>query len=241
VKSLTLSVLATFVAGQALCAAYAPAAETIRSPAGAAAATPPIRIKSGESRSGAEAARALEAYLAGDLPLARLSYVATLTREPRHRAALLGMATIALRQDQLTIAEDYYLQAIEADPHDAWAQAGLLNLKAMSEPLAAESRLKSLAQAQPGIFFPHFVLGNLYAALGRWNEARRAYQRAVGSDPGNPDALFNLAVGLDHLRQPALAAGYYRQALAAAEKRPIAASRAAIVARLAELAATGAQ
>lgn len=237
-KPLALCFLATLVAGQALCAAHAAAADAIRAPAAAAT---PIRIKSGESRSGAEAARALEAYLAGDLPLARLSYLAVLTHEPRHRAALLGMATIALRQEQFSVAEDYYLQAIEADPHDVWAQAGLLNLKALSEPPAAESRLKSLAQAQPGNFLPHFVLGNLYAALGRWNEAHRAYRRAVGSDPGNPDALFNLAVGLDHLRQPALAASYYRQALAAAEKRPMVTSRAAIAARLDELAAASAQ
>lgn len=237
-KPLVLSILATLIAGQALCAAYALAADAVRAPA---AGTAPIRIKSADSRSGAEAARALEAYLAGDLPLARLSYLAVLTQQPRHRSALLGMATITLRQEQFSVAEDYYLQAIEADPHDVWAQAGLLNLNALSAPSTSESRLKSLIQAQPGNFLPHFVLGNLYAALGRWTEAQRAYQRAVGCDPGNPDALFNLAVGLDHLRQPASAASYYRQALAAAEKRPLAASRAAISARLAELGATAAQ
>ena len=238
-KVLAQAVCATLVTGLLLCAADALATEASRSPA--ADAVPAIRIKNGDRRSNAELARAQEAYLAGDLPAARLSYLAVLAQQARNRAALLGMATIALRQEQFAVAEDYYSRAIEADPHDAWAQAGLLNLKSLSEPLAAESRLKFLAQTQPGTFLPHFALGNLYAALGRWNEARRSYQRALASDPGNPDALFNLAVGLDHLRQPALAAGYYRQALLSAEKRPTAASRTAIAARLAELAAEGAQ
>ena len=204
-------------------------------------APPPIRIKAGSDRAAVEAARALDAYQAGDLPLAGATYQAILGQEPRNRAALLGMATIAQRQQRWSVAENYYRLAIEADPQDAWAQAGLLNLKAMAEPQAAESRLKSLAHSRPGVFLPHFALGNLYAALGRWNEAQRAYQRAVGADPDNPDALFNLAVGLDHLRQPGLAADYYRQALAAAERRPSAVSSAAISQRLAALASGGAR
>ncbi len=227
--------LATLAAIQLLC--MAPALPTEAVPG----AAPPIRIKAGSTRAAAEAARALDAYLAGDLPLAGATYQAILGHEPRHRSALLGMATIAQRQQRWAVAENYYLLAIEADPQDVWAQAGLLNLKAMAEPQAAESRLKSLAQSQPGVFLPHFALGNLYAALGRWNEAQRAYQRAVGADPDNPDALFNLAVGLDHLRQPDLAAGYYRQALAAAERRPSAVSAAAINLRLAALASGGAR
>ena len=238
-KPLTLCILASLVAGQAPFPENAFAADTMQTQA-VAAAVPPIRIKTDKNPPGAEVARALEAYLAGDLPVARLSYQTVLARQPRHRAALLGLATIALRHEQLAVAEDYYLQALDADPHDVWAQAGLLNLKALSEPLRSETRLKSLSQSQPGNVLPHFVLGDLYAALGRWNEAQRAYRRAVGADPGNPDALFNLAVGLDHLRQPALAASYYRQALAAAERRPTAASKGAIQARLAELAAADA-
>lgn len=201
------------------------------------ASAPAISVKAGRMQSSAEAQRALEAYAAGDLALARSCYEAILLREPRQRAALLGLATIALRQERFSAAEDHYLRAIEADPQDVWAQAGLLNLKALSDPMGAESRLKSLSQTQPGNFYPHFALGNLYAAQGRWRQAQRAYQRAVGSDPGNPDALFNLAVGHDRLRQPAEAAGYYRLALAAAAARPSSVSRAAIALRLDELAA----
>ena len=233
---LPLHILASLVAAQLFCVANAVAVDPVQARAVTTAA-PPIRIKTRNGQFSAEAAGALDAYLAGDLPLASQAYQSVLAQQPRHRAALLGMATIAQRQEQFASAEDYYLRAIEADPHDAWAQAGLLNLKALSEPLAAESRLKSLSHAQPGVFLPHFALGNLYAVHGRWNEAMRAYQRAVGADPGNPDALFNLAIGLDHLHQPTLAASYYKQALVAAEKRPAAASKTAIVARLAELAA----
>ena len=225
--------------GMLLCAAYAAAADERQERAPIAPALPPIRVKAAKSPSGADATRALEAYQAGDLTGARLTYETILAREPRHRAALLGVATIALLQDQFAVAEEHYLRAIEADPQDVWAQAALLNLKALSGPLATESRLKSLSQTQPGNFYPHFALGNLFAALGRWNEASRAYQRAAGADPGNPDALYNLAVALDHLRRAAPAASHYRQALAAATRRPTAVSTAVINARLAELAAQG--
>ena len=64
-----------------------------------------------------------------------------------------------------------------------------------------------------------FTLGNQYAQQGRWAEAQQAYFRAFTADPDNPDFAYNLAVSLDHLRQPKLALEYYRRALALAEKR----------------------
>lgn len=212
----------------------APAAEETasRRPAPGAIRVSPARIQSG-----AQAESAFDAYQAGDLANADLAYRALLGQEPRHRAALLGLATIALRQERFAAADAYYRRAIEADPQDIWAQAGLLNLNARSQPLLAESRLKSLSQHQPDNFLVHFALGNLYATSARWSEAQHAYRRAIGSDPDNPDAIFNLAVVLDHLRRTKLAADYYRQALAAAEKRPAATNKAAILARLAEIGA----
>lgn len=196
----------------------------------------PIRVKATKSASAAQFAAALAAYRAGDLAGAELILREVLAKEPRHLPALLGLATLALRQERLDVAEAYLRRAIETDPKDVWAQAGLLNLKALSQPLLAESRLKSLSHAAPDAFLPHFALGNLYAALARWRDAQGAYQRAIGSDPGNPDAIFNLAVVFDHLRDSDRAATYYRQALAAAEKRPTATSKALIVARLDQIA-----
>ena len=81
----------------------------------------------------------------------------------------------------------------------------------------------------------HFALGNLYARQNRWPEAQQVYFNAVAAEGDNPDYLFNLAVSLDHLRQPRLAGQHYRLALEAAGRRPAAFDRAGVEKRLAEL------
>ncbi|MGB5011473.1 MAG: tetratricopeptide repeat protein, partial [Candidatus Dechloromonas phosphoritropha] len=77
--------------------------------------------------------------------------------------------------------------------------------------------------------------GNLYSRQNRWSEAQQVYFNAVAADPDNPDYLFNLAVSLDHLRQPKLAAQHYRLALDAAQRRPAAFDSDRVQLRLAEL------
>ena len=57
----------------------------------------------------------------------------------------------------------------------------------------------------------HFTLGNQLAQQGRWAEAQQEYFKAFAADPDNADFAFNLAVSLDHLRQPKLALDYYRE------------------------------
>ena len=84
----------------------------------------------------------------------------------------------------------------------------------------AETRLKQALSSQPDSGPLNFSLGNIYARTKRWNDAQQAYFKAVTGDPGNPDYLFNLAISLDQMRQPKLAAKYYAVALSAAESRP---------------------
>lgn len=106
---------------------------------------------------------------------------------------------------------------------------------AEADPQTAESRLKSLLSAQPESAALNFALGNLYARQNRWPEAQQVYFNAVAADGDNPDYLFNLAVSLDHLRQPRLAGQHYRMALEAAARRPAAFDPAGVEKRLGEL------
>jgi uncharacterized protein HemY len=92
-----------------------------------------------------------------------------------------------------------------------------------------------LSAAQPEAHASQFALGNLYAGQGRWHEAQQAYFRAYSGEPDNPDYQFNLAVSLDQLRQPRLAAQYYQGALKAAETRHAAFDRTQAATRLREL------
>jgi len=172
---------------------------------------------------------------AGNLNAAKAAYAGALRADPRNADALHGIAAISLREGRLDVAAAIYQQILEANPVDAAAQAGLMGLNGHGDPVAGESRMKSLLAAQGDLPAVNFALGNLYARQQRWNEAQQAYFKAVTADAGNPDYLFNLAVSLDQIQQPRLAAQYYGQALTAADNRPAAFDRAQASRRLREL------
>jgi tetratricopeptide (TPR) repeat protein len=160
------------------------------------------------------------AYQAGNVAAAREAYRKALADDPRNRDALLGMAAVEMRSGRFEDADQLYRRLLEADPRDPHAQAGLLALRSdLTDPVAAESRVKTLLAEDPGATVLYFTLGNEYARQGRWAEAQQAYFKAYSADSENPDYAYNVAVSLDHLRQPKLALEYYRRALALAAKR----------------------
>jgi tetratricopeptide (TPR) repeat protein len=158
--------------------------------------------------------------MGGDMPAARTAYEAALRDEPANRDALLGLAAVDVRTGRMDSAEAAYLRLLRADPRDAHAQAGLLGLRAARvDPLAAETRVKSLLASDPGAHVLNFALANQLALQGRWPEAQQQYFKAYNGEPDNPDFAFNLAVSLDHLRQFKLARQYYERSVALAAKR----------------------
>jgi tetratricopeptide (TPR) repeat protein len=179
---------------------------------------------------------AYAAYLAGDLAAARADYQVALQEESANRDALLGLAAIDVRSGRYEVAEAAYLRLLQNNPADAHAQAGLIALRASRlDPLATESRVKSMLAADPGANVLHFTLGNQLAQQGRWGEAQQEYFKAFAAEPDNADFAFNLAVSLDHLRQPKLALDYYRRAIVLAEKRGASFDLAAARSRAAQL------
>lgn len=178
----------------------------------------------------------LEAH---DLDGARQAYEQIIRRDPLDTGSLLALAAIASFQGHEDEATTLRQRAFTIDPGNPAVQAALLDASgADGDPVRGESRLKSLLarQAAPPL---EFALGNLLARQRRWPEAQQAYFRAVASDADNPDYLFNLAVSLEHLRQPQIAAGYYRQALAASARRAAAFDRRQAEQRAGALAAAG--
>jgi Tfp pilus assembly protein PilF len=177
------------------------------------------------------------AFLAGDIATARLDYQQALKDEPGNRDATLGLAAVEVRAGRPHAAEELYLRLLQSDPRDAHAQANLIALRSgRIDPVAAESRIKTLLGAAPDAQVLQFALGNQYAQQGRWAEAQQAYFKAFAAEPDHPDFAFNLAVSLDHLRQPRLALEYYRRALSLAEKRAASFDQAMALNRARELA-----
>ncbi|MFH1658070.1 MAG: tetratricopeptide repeat protein [Pseudomonadota bacterium] len=198
--------------------------------------SPPIRLTRTQPEPDANLARGHASLQRGDTELSRREFEQALQRDPNNTDALLALAAIAQRQGRATDAEALRQRALVANPSDPATQAAVLNTpSADADPYTAESRLKSLLSSQPESAPLNFALGNLYSRHGRWAEAQQVYFNAVAAESDNPDYLFNLAVSLDHLRQPRLAAQHYRLALEASAKRPAGFSRDNVQKRLGEL------
>jgi tetratricopeptide (TPR) repeat protein len=161
---------------------------------------------------------AYEAFVRKDFPEALQGYMKVLDSDPNNRDALAGLGAIAVVFSRLDEANRIYARMLERDPLDAVAQAGLLACNTNTPE--NEARIKTLLERQPGAHFLHFALANQYVAQSRWPEAQQAFFDAFRLDPENPDYAFNLAVSLEHLRQPRLAAEHYQRALNLSERRP---------------------
>ena len=198
-------------------------------------AAPTIRLTRSRPAPDANVEAGYASLQGNRLDTARHDYERALKSDPNNVDALLALAAIAQRQGRSSDADRYRQRALEADPGNPAAQAAVLGSGGGGDPLANESRLKTLLAGQPESGPLNFALGNLYSRQDRWSEAQQVYFNAVAAEADNPDYLFNLAVSLDHLRQPKLAAQHYRLALEAAQRRPAAFDRDRVKLRLAEL------
>jgi len=210
--------------------ARAPVVRTAEEPSPPPASRPTPRVDP-------HVAAGYAAYQEGKLQVARNEYQHALRDEPRNRDALLGLAALDMREQRYESADAIYRQLLQVDPRDPYAHAGLLALRGQGvDPVAAESRLKSLLAAEPESAVLNFALGNQYAQQARWAEAQQAYFKAMSADPENPDYAYNLAVSLEHLRQVSPALEYYRRALVLTQSRSASFDRAAVQARVQQLA-----
>jgi tetratricopeptide (TPR) repeat protein len=195
-----------------------------------------IRLQRSDRGAGVNPAlqAAYAAFNAGDLAGARQYYLTVQRSDPNNRDVLLGLAAIALRENQPGQAASNYLRLLELDPNDGEAVSGLIGLR-HGDPAESEVRLKAILQRSPEAAPVLFAMGNLVAQQGRWSEAQQIYFRAYSANPANADYAFNVAVGLDRLNQPRLAITYYQRALALSTNNPGSFDRTAARRRLHEL------
>ena len=186
-------------------------------------------------RVSAEVQAGYAALLAGHGTEARRSYLAALAADPANVDALLGIATVEARTGNRAAAVQYYRRVLQQEPRNATAIAALSTLADVARPDALEMQLSADLSQDPGSAALHAALGNVHASQRRWTQAQAAYFEAHRLDPGNADILFNLAVSLDHLGQPRLAAGFYNRALEAARRQGAQFDAQAAARRLAEI------
>ncbi|HTS84326.1 MAG TPA: tetratricopeptide repeat protein [Usitatibacter sp.] len=199
--------------------------------------TPPLKLSPSREAPtvSPEVARGYRALMAGDLAAAHKSYAAALDADPANLDALLGIATIEARTGNRMLAALHYRKALEVNPRDATALAGLASIAEFASADSAESRLRADLTINPGSAALHFTLGNLFATQARWGEAQVEYFEAYRIEPASADYAYNLAVSLDHMKQPKLAAEYYARALDAARSQATQFDPQAVARRLAQL------
>jgi tetratricopeptide (TPR) repeat protein len=193
----------------------AAAAASTPAPAGSTE-TPRNTIKvsagSAEPQLNPQLDQAYAALQSGKLDAARQLYTDAARSDPRNINALLGLASIAMQEGRAEEANRLYFNVLDLEPRNAYAQTGLIAMMGRADPTAAESKLKQLIGREP-LPSLYFTLGNLYGDQSRWAEAQQAYFQAYQLEPANPDYAYNLAVGLEHVGQPRLAANYYQRAV----------------------------
>jgi len=207
-----------------------------REGAGNSQAAPDNAIKvqrGGAGEINPELAAAYQSLQEGRLDAAEMYYQHLLQQQPDHVDALLGMAAVRARMNQIGDVGRFYLLVLKVEPKNIYAQAGLLYLIGVSDPTGSEDRLiQLLTEMKAG--FLYFALGNLYAAQRRWPEAQQAYFQAYHLQSTNPDHAFNLAVSLEQISQPGAALTYYLLALQL-HRQGAGFERAAVEARIAQL------
>ena len=188
----------------------------------ASATEPPLSLKMTTGieppRVSAELASAYTTLRSGNFAEARRLYSIVLAGDSLNLDAHLGLATALARLGDGAGASREYRRALEIDPRNSTALAGLLVVSDQSNLGALEADLKILMSRTPNSAPLSFALGNVYAAQARWTEAQQAYFDAFRFEPENADYIYNLAVSLDQLKQSKLALDYYQRALAAAGK-----------------------
>lgn len=196
-------------------------ARSLKAPTNSAEAPVTLRLTKGieAPRVSEELATAYTALRSGNNADARNRYSALVAKDGNNLDARLGLATALARGNDRAAAMREYRKSLEIDPRNSTALAALLVLTDSASMPGLETDLKTLLSRYPDSAALSFALGNVLSAQSRWTEAQQAYFDAWRFEPENADYAFNLAVSLDHLKQPRLALDYYLKALALAGRQ----------------------
>ena len=182
---------------------------------------------------------AYAAYQSGNSQEAARLYRDVLKQDPTQRDAWLGLAVIAHNNNQREAATDAYKRVLRLEPQNSTALAGLTSLNNNADEPRQESKLRELLARSPQEADLNHSLALVLSAERRWSEAQQLFFKAHTLAPQEPQFAYNLAVTLDQLRRPALAAQYYETALKLAQGKAASFDEARARTRLAALRAGG--
>jgi len=121
-------------------------------------------------------------------------FEAGLKENPKDTSCLLGLARIALGQQDVPRARVALKKLIEVEPTHSEAQSHLALLDVREGNAAAWSTLQSLSELPGAGFFEHYNLALVLQEKGDLAGAEAALQRADKSQPDNPFVLTELGM-----------------------------------------------
>lgn len=155
----------------------------------------------------------LALQMQGSLEAAEQSYLALLADCLDYAPAYLQLGNLMQQQSRLTVAIDYYRQALRHSPQaTTWCNLGVA-LQAIGETQQAETAFQQSIALYPGAPEAHNGLGAVCEKQDRAQAALQSYRQALALQPDYLPALTNL--GNLHLRleQFAAAEAIYQQIL----------------------------
>ncbi len=165
---------------------------------------------------------AYSSYERGDFSSAQNAFDEVLKMNPKNEFALIGLGSIAAAEQDYINAMAYYQMALAAQPSSMYAFEAIANIAGHIELNSDwKASLLSMVKEHPESAILQYALGNLYAKEQDWLAAQKAYFQAHSLDLENADYMVNLAVSLDQLGHYELAAQYYTEALALADRQTI--------------------
>ncbi len=154
----------------------------------------------------------------GNYQLAKKYYQKALKLAPNDTDIFLGLAAIALIENDTDTAAQLYTKALQIDPNNNTAISAVSTLQ--KQDRSDESTIKENIQANPNNPWAYFNLGNHHMEEQNWTKALHAFSKANTIAPQTPDILFNIAISLDNLDRIPQAVEAYNMAIYAAKTKP---------------------
>lgn len=133
---------------------------------------------------------------------------------PPTSESLRWQGNVYSQRDEYEEAIRLFNEALELDPNDAWAHAGIGNVyRWQGEFETAIKKYKIACDLAPELAYPRFMLGTAYDGQGDLDAARTEYEKSIELDP-DYDVAYN-SMGTIYVRQQESkeAIRYYKKAI----------------------------
>jgi Tfp pilus assembly protein PilF len=125
----------------------------------------------------------LHAQGSGDLKTAADDYRQAIAHDPRNKVAYYDLGLVNQLEGSNDAAEQNYRAALQIDPNFVGALFNLALLRTPAAPSEAETLYRHVISLRPNDAGPHLNLAFLLRSLGRKDEAKAEFAKAVQLDP----------------------------------------------------------